>query len=142
MLLDEGHGFMSTARSLSLFFAAGALGGLINSLVVWLFGELGISQALGVAIAPSLSPSWLYPRIVWGGVWGLLFALPLSMGWLARGLALSLGPSAVQLLLVFPAKAGKGLLGLELGALTPLLVLFFNAVWGVVASWWVRGTRA
>ncbi len=133
---------MSTARSLSIFFAAGALGGLINSLVVWFFGEVAISQAIGVAIAPSLSPSWLYPRIVWGGLWGLLFALPVSTGWLSRGLVLSLAPSLIQLFVVFPFKAKKGMLGLELGFLTPVLVLFFNAVWGVVASWWVRHTRA
>ena len=133
---------MSTARSLSLFFAAGALGGFINSLVVWLFGELGISEALGVAIAPTLSPAWLYPRVVWGGLWGLLFIIPLSTGWFARGLALSLGPSVVQLFVVFPVNANKGLLGLDHGALTPVFVLLFNAVWGVVASWWVKGTRA
>lgn len=133
---------MSTTRSLSLFLAAGALGGLINSLVVWAFGELGINQALGVAIAPALSPSWLYPRIVWGGLWGLVFALPLSTGWLARGLVLSLGPSLIQLFVVFPVKANKGILGLDLGVLTPVLVLLFNAVWGVVTSWWVRRTRA
>ena len=133
---------MSTARSLSLYFAAGALGGLANSLVVWLFGELGVTAALGVSIAPALSPGWLYPRIVWGGIWGALFILPMEMGWVQRGLLYSLGPSAVQLFIVFPVKAGKGLFGLELGALTPVFVLFFNAVWGLVASWWVRGTRA
>ena len=133
---------MPTARSLSLFFAAGALGGFVNSLVVWIFGELGVSQALGVSINPALSPSWLYPRIVWGGLWGLLFALPLSSAWVTRGLLLSLGPSVIQLFVVFPMKANKGILGLELGALTPVLVLVFNAVWGVVASWWARSARA
>ena len=133
---------MSAARSLSLFFAAGAIGGFVNSLLVWLCGELGITQVLGVSISPSLSPSWLYPRIVWGGLWGLLFTLPLSMDWFRRGLILSLGPSLFQLFVVFPIKGNKGVLGLELGALTPVFVLFFNAVWGVVASWWVRGTRA
>jgi hypothetical protein len=133
---------MSAARSLSLFFAAGAIGGVVNSLVVWVFGELGITQALGVSIAPPLSPSWLYPRVVWGGLWGFLFTLPLSMGWFNRGLVLSLGPTLVQLFVVFPIKANQGVLGLELGVLTPVFVLFFNAVWGIVASWWVRGTRA
>lgn len=133
---------MSAARSLSLFFAAGALGGLANSLAVWLCGQLGISHALGVAIAPALTPAWLYPRIVWGGLWGLLFVLPLSLGVVARGLVVSLGPSLVQLLVVFPLKAERGVLGLDLGLATPLLVLLFNAVWGVVASWWVHGTRA
>jgi hypothetical protein len=132
---------MDAARSLSLFFAAGALGALVNSLAIWLFGELGAARALGVAMAPDPSPAWLYPRIVWGGLWGFVFVLPFQLGWVARGLVLSLGPSLVQLLVVFPLRANRGLLGLELGALTPLLVLFFNAIWGLVASWWIRGTR-
>jgi hypothetical protein len=51
------------ARKISLVFAAGCLGGLINSLAVWIFGELGISSAMGVSIAPELSPGWLYPRL-------------------------------------------------------------------------------
>jgi len=132
---------MGVAQSLSLFFAAGALGGLANSLVVWLCGESGVTHALGVAIAPELTPAFLYPRIVWGGLWGLLFALPLGVhSTVRRGLLVSLAPTAYQLLVVFP-RAGRGALGLELGALTPVLVLAFNAVWGVVAAWWLRGTR-
>lgn len=69
---------MQTANALSLFFAAGAFGGLVNSLVVWICGELGVTPALGVAIAPDL---------------------------------------------------------------TPVCVLVFSAVWGVAASWWLRGTK-
>lgn len=133
---------MTLARSLSLCFAAGALGSVANGLVVWASGELGVTHALGVAIAPTLSPSWLYPRIVWGGLWGALFALPLATDWLRRGLLVSLAPSAVQLFVVFPIRAGKGALGLELGLLTPVFVLVFNGVWGVVASWWLRLTRS
>jgi hypothetical protein len=53
-----------TLRDTMLAFAAGALGGLANSIAVWLFGVLHISAALGVAIAPAISPEWLYPRLV------------------------------------------------------------------------------
>lgn len=128
---------MSVAGSLSLFFAAGALGGLANCSLAWSCGELGVYRALGVAIQPELSPASLYARVVWGGLWGGLFVLPLAdRAWFRRGLILSLGPSLVQLLLVFPAR-GAGALGLELGTLTPLLVMVLNAVWGLVASWWV-----
>jgi hypothetical protein len=56
----------------------------------------------------------------------------------SKGLVLSLGPSLVQLFWVFPMKAGKGVMGLELGTLTPLLVLIFNAVWGLAAAIWLR----
>ena len=133
---------MSLARSLSLFFAAGAMGGLVNSLVVWCFGELGVTRAVGVSIAPALTAGWLYPRLVWGGLWGFLFVLPAASGWIRRGLFFSLLPSAVQLFVVFPMKTNQGVLGLELGVLTPAFVVFFNAVWGLAASWWVRVTRA
>jgi hypothetical protein len=51
---------------------------------------------------------------------------------------LSLGPSAVQLFVVFPVKAQKGMMGLELGTLVPLFVLFYNAVWGVAAAYWLK----
>jgi len=126
-------------RAVSLVFAAGCVGAALNSLTVWLFGRFGISAALGVNIAPALTPGWLYPRVVWGGLWGSLFLVPLLQGSvLGRGLLFSLGPSLVQLFVVFPLQTHKGALGLALGTMTPILVLLFNAVWGVVAALWVR----
>jgi hypothetical protein len=122
-------------KTLSMYFTAGCIGALANSMAVWLFGYFGITSSFGVSIAPSLSPSWLYPRIVWGGIWGLLFVLPmLKSRLLLKGAILSLFPTAVQLLVVFPYKAHKGLAGLELGLFTPLLVLFFNWVWGFATA--------
>ena len=121
-------------KKLLIFFAAGCLGALANSLAIWALGNYGISKLLGVSIAPALSPAWLYPRIVWGGIWGLLFILPLPDSKLFRkGTILSLFPTAVQLFVVFP-HAGKGTAGLELGMLTPLFVLFVNWVWGVTSA--------
>ncbi len=129
-------------KDLSLTFAAGALGGLANSLAVWLFGAVGLNQLLGVALAPKLTPAWLYPRLVWGGLWGWLFLFPLSkLSYPSRGILLSLGPSLVQIFVVFPLKAQKGIGGIELGYLTPLMVLFFNAVWGLVTAIWLKWTR-
>ena len=127
------------ARNTSLVFAAGCLGGLINSLAVWIFGELGITAALGVKIAPQLSPGFLYPRIVWGGIWGLLFLLPLMKTRIfSKGLIFSLGPTLVQLFVVFPMKANKGVMGLDLGLFTPLFVVVFNAIWGWTAAIWLK----
>ena len=127
------------ARKTSLVFAAGCFGGLLNSLAVWSFGKFGITSALGVNIAPQLSPAWLYPRLVWGGIWGLLFLLPvMQTSIFARGLIFSIGPTLVQLLVVFPMKANKGMLGLDLGLLTPLMVVVFNAIWGWTAAIWLK----
>jgi len=130
------------AKKLTLVFAAGCLGGLINSLAVWIFGELGITTVLGVKIAPKLSAAWLYPRVVWGGIWGALFLLPLwQRKVLIKGLVYSLGPTLVQLFIVFPVKANKGVMGLELGTLTPVFVIIFNAIWGVAAAIWLRWSK-
>jgi hypothetical protein len=132
-----------SVKEVSLTFAAGVLGGLANSLAVWLCGAAGLSQLLGVNLAPQLTPAWLYPRLVWGGLWGWLFLLPLPrLTYPTRGLLLGLGPSLVQIFLVFPLKAHKGVGGLELGILTPLLVLFFNAIWGLTTAMWLKWSRS
>lgn len=129
-------------KKLLVFFAAGCLGALANSLAVWLFGKYGITTGLGVSIAPSVSPAWLYPRIVWGGIWGLLFILPMMNSRpMIKGTILSLFPTIIQLFVVFPYKADKGIAGLELGLYTPLFVVFFNWVWGVVAALTIRFAR-
>lgn len=129
------------AKKITMVFGAGCLGGLVNSLALWLFGMLGITLAFGVKIAPQLSASWLYPRIVWGGIWGLLFLLPLmKKSFMSRGLIYSLGPTLVQLFIIFPLKANKGMLGLDLGTFTPVFVILFNAIWGITAAIWLRWT--
>jgi hypothetical protein len=128
------------AATISLVFAAGALGGLANGLIAWMFGVYGIPAALGITAAPVLTPPWLYQRLVWGGIWGFLFLLPLLRGhWFTKGLILSLGPTLIQLFVIFP-QARRGLLGLDLGILTPLLVIFYNAVWGWTAGIWLNWT--
>ncbi len=127
-----------SVKNISLVFVAGCLGGLANAVFVWLFGAIGLTGALGVHSAPAFTPSFLYQRLVWGGLWGGLFLLPLTgLSYPVRGLLYSLGPAIVQLLVVFPYKAQQGFLGLQLGYLTPLFVLFYNAIWGVVAGGWL-----
>jgi hypothetical protein len=134
-------------RELTVAFSSGCFGGLVNSLAVWFFGVAGITTAAGVQIAPSLTPPYLYQRMVWGGLWGFILLLPVlpASTWL-RGFLLSLGPTIVQLFIVFPIRLNKGVMGLELGQLTPLFVFIYNAIWGVCAvSWekWVtpQGTK-
>ena len=69
----------------------------------------------------------------------MLFLLPMmSTSIWSRGFIFSLGPTLVQLFMVFPMKAHKGTMGLELGLLTPLFVVVFNAIWGWTAAIWLR----
>ena len=129
------------ARRLSLVFAAGAVGAVAGSAALWAAGASGLCAALGVRIAPAFTPAWLTPRIAWGGLWGLLFLLPLaSQRWVAQGLALSLFPSLFQLFVILPQHAGAGVLGRELGSLAPVVVLGANAVWGLAAAAWLRAS--
>ena len=129
-------------KKILICFAAGCLGGLLNSLTVWIVGDLGIAKSLDVSITPALTPSWLYPRIVWGGIWGFVFLLPIMKSKVfVRGTLISLLPTLVQLFLIFPYKANKGMAGLELGLLTPVFVLVYNWVWGVVTSFTLKFSR-
>ena len=47
----------------------------------------------------------------------------------------------IQLFIIFPIKADKGAMGLDLGTLTPVFVVIFNAIWGVTAAIWLRWTN-
>ncbi|TVM35771.1 hypothetical protein [Oceanidesulfovibrio marinus] len=131
---------MAWIKRIILCLVAGALGGLANSIAVWLFGAVGISQALGFMMAPALNIGWLLPRLFYGALWGLLFLLPFwERRWVLKGLLISLAPTAYMLLVVFP-KLGKGMWGFGAGATAPLFVLFFNAIWGVVAAYFLLRT--
>lgn len=128
---------------LSVCFCAGLLGGLANSLALWLAGRWGLTTMAGVALTPHLTAAWLYPRLVWGGLWGLLFyftvARPRSRRhWVHKGLWLSLVPTMVQLFLVFPQRTPYGPLGIGLGNLTALFVLLANFAWGVSTGFFSR----
>jgi hypothetical protein len=125
-------------RRLSGGFTGGLVGAFIDSFNIWILGVIGITGLLGVGMRPEFTPSWLYPRLVWGGLFGLLFALPvLEDRPILRGILFSLLPSALMLFVVLP-NMGKGLLGLGFGSLTPLLVVSLNFIWGIVAAYWYR----
>lgn len=121
-------------------FSGGVFGGLCNAVAIWLAGAFGISAVMGVTIAPGMTTGYLYPKLVWGGIWGLLFVPRIMVrSFWKRGLFYSLGPTLVQLLIVFPVQAHKGVFGLDLGLLTPLFVVLANAVWGLGTAAWLRG---
>ncbi len=108
---------------------------MANSLAVWFSGDCGFTGSMGVSMAPALTAKWLYPRIVWGGLWGLLFVMPvLNSKAISKGAVMSIFPTLFQLLVVFPHMTNQGLFGLRLGELTPLVVAAANLIWGVVAA--------
>jgi peptidoglycan/LPS O-acetylase OafA/YrhL len=124
-------------------FAAGTLGALVNSLAAWLAGAWGVTALAGVKLAPDLSLEWLYPRLVWGGLWGLVYFLTVRTHrvrrqWVRKGLYVSLLPTLAQLFYFFPHQTPYGPMGIGLGSLTPLFVLLFNFVWGFAAGFFTR----
>ncbi len=128
---------------LSICFAAGCAGAVVNSLAVWGAGELHLTSRMAVKLAPAFTYEWLLPRVLWGGLWGLLFLLPLlpKRSIFLRGLMLSLAPTLAQLFYFFP-ESGHGMMGQSLGQMTPLFVLLANAVWSITAAWWIRQSGA
>ena len=127
-------------RKVSGAFTGGAIGGLVDSINIWVFSQLGITGLLGVTMKPEFTPPWLYQRLVWSGIWMLLLLLPVWQNrtvW--RGCVFSLLPSAMMLFMVFPGM-GKGILGLGFGTLTPVVVIGLNFVYGIIAAFWYKFT--
>ncbi len=120
-------------------FAAGCLGALAQIVAMNLAAHYGVFHSLKVLLSASYSPGWVYPRIVWGGLWGFVFLLPiLSTNLLMRSLVLCLVPAGVQLFVFYPFYEGKGVAGLSLGVLTPFVVLFFYWIWALVTGLTLR----
>jgi len=123
---------------LSIVFSAGALGGLLNALLFWLFGLAGITALAGMAAPVTWDPQHLYWGVTWGGIWGVLFLLPLLRGSvILRGALFGLAPTFVAWFVVFPLR-GMGPMGLKVGVLMPLLAIVLNTVWGIGAAIWMR----
>ncbi len=120
-------------------YGAGTVGALAMCVVMWFFASHGITHDLGVAISGSIAPQWMYPRLVWGGLWGLLLLLPLlTSSIFARSLVIALIPSLVTLFIIYPFYEHKGVAGLSLGLLTPFLVYFYFWVWALVSILMLR----
>lgn len=127
-------------RKVSGAFAGGALGAFVDSFNIWFMGKAGITDLLRVGMKPEFTSSWLYPRMVWGGIWALLLLLPFwKQRQMLRGCAFSIIPSAMMLFMVLPSM-GKGLFGLGFGTLTPVVVVGLNFVYGIIASLWYERT--
>jgi hypothetical protein len=127
-------------RRFGMAYFGGAVGALANSFAVWIAARAGLLSLIDVAIAPAFTWPWLAPRLVWGSLWGLGYPLVVrrARSPLRAGLLLSLLPSLAQLFYFFP-RQGQGMLGVELGALTCIVVLGANAIWGATLGWVAGG---
>ncbi len=125
-------------RAVALCFAAGAAAGFIKCVAAWLTLRYGIATQLGAHVAGSLSAAAIHPRVVIGGLWGLLFLLPMARNpVLVSGLLWGLVVAAAELVL-FPLIGGRTP---SLLNTTALLALLLSLVWGVVAALLLRWIR-
>jgi hypothetical protein len=126
---------MKTVRTLLFLLAAGGLGGLTSGLLVWAFGALGVTPALGFNMTPNLDLFWMARRVFASALWGIIFLIPVfNRSPVIKGAVLGLLPWLSSILFVLPYRMGAGFLGLGLGIGTPLWTLFFGAVWGVTGT--------
>jgi hypothetical protein len=135
---------MNNSRSLfCICFCSGLLGALAYCGVAWMAAAIGLPQWCGVDLVPQWTAAWVYPRLIQGGLWGLLFFITVSSPrsrnqWVRKGLWVSLVPMVLQLFYVFPNRTTYGLLGLGLGTLTPAFIVLYNLTWGAVTGIFAR----
>ncbi|HTO52815.1 MAG TPA: hypothetical protein VMR50_05455 [Myxococcota bacterium] len=127
-------------RKLAGPYAAGALAALFTSLVLWIAVRAKLGALVDVQLGKLFPGGLELHSLGWHVLEGSLFALalPLARGRgltpVRAGLLISLLPSLRALFLQLPG-AGYGMLGVQLGALTPVVVLAANGLWG-----WFLGT--
>jgi hypothetical protein len=115
---------------------AGALAGLVMSLVFLAFDLFGVFHTLGISMSvpPDLG-RWMVIKVVEGALFCLLFLVPLladSRHW-ERGLVVSIFYSAKVLVWDYPTQ-GIGFFGVRLGWEIPFVAIAFYLFWGVVAG--------
>jgi hypothetical protein len=133
---------MLDLRTVSTYFSAGAVGGLVAAAVCWFLGASGITDHFDVSIKPSFTQDWVYLQVVHGGLWGMLFFLPLLNRMpVVKGLILSIIPTCFVLFVMYPIFLKKGTMGEYLGDLTWAVVVIDRATWGITTGLWLRWTR-
>jgi hypothetical protein len=119
-------------RQLSIAFAAGAVGALALGVFLLILRDTGVLANLGIRPPPVRMPEFLYGRMVWGGIWALLFVLPVMTGqWLLRGVVVGVLASLAAIFYFNPAWQGAAFNFVA-------LIFVANAVWGIVAAGWYR----
>ena len=119
-------------RRFAAAYFGGALGAVVVTLLLWAAARAGLLQELDVAWRTSLDwENSIAPKLLLGSLWGLLLPLVRQRipDLLRACLLLSMIPAVVQLFYWMPQE-GHGMLGVELGALTPVVVLVAALLWG------------
>lgn len=126
---------MKLIQTIWYLLLAGALGGLTNSIIVWLLWVLGITPALGFNMTSEWTLEWVTRRVVASAIWGFIFLIPVyNKAPIRKGILLSILPWLSSVLWVFPMQRGVGFFGLGFGMGTPIWTFLFAAIWGVTGT--------
>ena len=115
-------------RNITIGFAAGAVGGLAWYAGIWILIQVGLipGQMAGTLLAKSL----LYKQMIWGGVWGILLAVPvLDRMWWLKGFIIGCVATAAA---VFYFAAGAAWPAQRIA----IAVLLNGVFWGFGAGFW------
>ncbi len=132
------EGDLDLSARLGLGVLGGILAALFHGLLTLFAGWTGIAALLAPGLDVQLSAADWGVRVLHGVAWGFLFGF--AWRWLpgsdfvTKGLVASVILSLYVLLIRYPFFESAGFLGVELGALTPLLVVCANALAAVVAA--------
>jgi hypothetical protein len=134
-------------KKISVLFAGGCFGGICNIFTGWVFEALHISSEMGMKMPVTFEAPAVYRPIIWGGIWGFIFILPLfNKRPVLKGIFLSIAPSLVALFVFMPIRykaileipgSTTAMTGMNIGILMTIYVLMVNAVWGIAAGLWV-----
>ena len=133
-------------KSSALFavcFTAGLLGAIASSVFLWGCNEWGVLATLGVKMKQTLDLPAFYPKMMIGGLWGLVYFFTVGIPrhrrhWVRKGLWFSLLPSLVAIFYLYPNVYHRGMAGFDLGMLTPLVIVVTNLVWGLFTGFFAR----
>lgn len=128
----------SLLKNISIYFTAGVIGTLIKTFVVIFIARHGLHSILSSSVVFSTSQFHIYRALIFGGLWGLCFFLPIKNIFLLKGIVISIIYSAFLLLYYFPVVANDGIFASDYGGLAWIYIVFINLIWGVFADLFVR----
>jgi hypothetical protein len=129
--------FRGAARA----YGAGAFGGVATGVWVALMSLIRLPALYGVQMIPYLTGHHLSLFALWGGMLGLLFALPILVGQpIARGLLFGVVVALVVLMIVLPVIFHAGFLGERFGHNAWAFVTLYCIGWGIFTSVWHRSS--
>lgn len=128
-------------RKILVSYGAGALGALVTCFVGWFLSNYGVFADFGVNVTPKLTFDWLYPPLVWGSLWALLFVFPNTKhNTFLVAFVVALIMTLLQLFLFYPSGSVHGVEGPGLDVPTAIAIAVLNMFWAVVTISIIRIT--